>query len=95
MKLLETHIVNINHKLQLLLRNFSALQTKCTQQEETIRKFKLELEQNQLKVKMLEEQQLLLKSGAGEMNETDRKALEQVIGKYIKEIDKCIALLSE
>jgi hypothetical protein len=29
------------------------------------------------------------------MNETDRKALEQVIGKYIKEIDKCIALLSE
>jgi hypothetical protein len=95
LKLLENHIVNINRKLQLLLRNFSALQTKCTQQEETIRNLKSELEKNHIKVKMLEEQQLLLKSGAGEMNETDRKAMEQVIGKYIKEVDKCIALLSE
>jgi ABC-type iron transport system FetAB ATPase subunit len=44
---------------------------------------------------LLEEQQLILKSSTGKMNEADKKAMEQVIGKYIKEIDKCIALLSE
>lgn len=95
MKLLETHIVNINRKLQILLRNFSALQKQCIQQEETIRNLKSELEKSHLKMEMLEEQQLILKSGSVEMNDTDRKALEHVIGKYIKEIDKCLALLSE
>ena len=45
--------------------------------------------------KALEEQQYILKSAAGELNNTDKKAFEQTISKYIKEIDKCIALLSE
>lgn len=95
MKLLENHIANINRKLQQLLRNFSALQKQCAQQEETIRTLKTELEKSQITVKLLEEKQLILKSGAGTMGESEKKALEQVIGKYIKEIDKCIALLSE
>jgi len=43
----------------------------------------------------LEEQQYILKSAAGELNSADKKAFEQTISRYIKEIDKCIALLSE
>jgi predicted transcriptional regulator len=95
LKLLENHIVNINRKLQQLLRNFSALQKQCAQQEDTIKNLKAELEKSQHTIKLLEEQQLILKSSTGKMNEADKKAMEQVIGKYIKEIDKCIALLSE
>jgi hypothetical protein len=47
------------------------------------------------KIRALEEQQYILKSAAGELNAVEKKAFEQTINKYIREIDKCIALLNE
>jgi len=44
---------------------------------------------------LLEEQQYLLKSMAGKLDEKEKKSFEQALGKYIREIDKCIAMLSE
>ena len=52
-------------------------------------------EENEKKLKEMQEQQYILQSAAGNLNDTDKKAFEKIIGKYIKEIDKCIALLSE
>jgi chromosome segregation ATPase len=93
--LLENHISDVNKKLQQLLKNYAALQKKCAQQEEVIVSLKQQLEVAQLSKKKLEEQQLILKSQANNGNESDKKAFEQVLNKYIKEIDKCITLLSE
>jgi chromosome segregation ATPase len=93
--LLENHITNINKKLQLLLKNFTVLQKKCAQQEEVIVSLKQQLEEAQQKKKLLEEQHLILKSHVNTGNAEDKKAFEQVLNKYIKEIDKCITLLSE
>lgn len=46
-------------------------------------------------VRVLQEQNHMLKAAASNMSEADKKAFEQTINKYIKEIDKCIALISE
>lgn len=89
------HISRVHSKLQDFLKKYAALQKQNTQQQQLIAELKASIEENKNKVRQLEEQQHILKSAAGKMNETDKKAYEQIIGKYIKELDKCIALLSE
>jgi phage shock protein A len=92
---LELHINQVNSKLQTLLKRYSALQKQNLEQQEQLEKMKTQLEANEQKIKTLEEQQYILKAAAGSLNATDKKAFEQTISKYIREIDKCIALLSE
>lgn len=95
MEQIETHIARINTKLQDLLKKHASLQKQNQQQQELIAKLKEQQDSGEKKIKALEEQQYILKSAAGELNSTDKKAFEQTISRYIKEIDKCIALLSE
>jgi hypothetical protein len=47
------------------------------------------------RINQLEQQVGILKSAAGKMDEADKKLFEKHINQYIKEIDKCIGLLSE
>lgn len=95
MEQIATHIARINTKLQDLLKKHASLQKQNQQQQELITKLKEQQEAGEKKIKALEEQQYILKSAAGELNSADKKAFEQTISRYIKEIDKCIALLSE
>jgi hypothetical protein len=92
---LEQHIDRLQSKLQELVKQYQTLQKVNAQQQELINKLKTQEENNLKKIKLLEEQQYILKSAAGQLTSTDKKAFEQTINKYIKEIDKCIAMLSE
>jgi len=92
---LETHISRINNKLQEVLKNYDALKKQNVQQTETIQVLTAEKNAQVQKIRLLEEQQYLLKSMAGKLDEKEKKSFEQALGKYIREIDKCIAMLSE
>ena len=95
MSQLETHINRINTKLQEVLKNYDALKKQHVQQVETIQALTAEKKAHEQKIRLLEEQQYLLKSMAGKLDEKGKKSFEQALGKYIREIDKCIAMLSE
>ena len=95
MSQLETHINRINNKLQEVLKNHDALKKLHLQQVETIQVLTAEKKAHEQKIRLLEEQQYLLKSMAGKLDEKEKKSFEQALGKYIREIDKCIAMLSE
>lgn len=95
MSQLETHINRINTKLQEVLKNYDALKKQHLQQVETIQVLTAEKKAQEQKIRLLEEQQYLLKSMAGKLDEKEKKSFEQALGKYIREIDKCIAMLSE
>lgn len=95
MSQLETHISRINNKLQEVLKNYDALKKQNIQQTETIQVLTAEKNEQIQKIRLLEEQQYLLKSMAGKLDEKEKKSFEQALGKYIREIDKCIAMLSE
>ena len=92
---MEQHINRINTKLQELLKKHVALAKESVQQQKTIQKLTQENELREGKINMLEQQQHILKSAAGKMDEPDKKEFEQVITKYIREIDKCINLLND
>ena len=95
MEKITSQIAAINAKVQELIKKHSALEKQSAQQLEQIFLLKKEKESHESKIKLLEEQQLLLKSAAGNLNQGDKKTLDQAISRYIREIDKCIALLSD
>ncbi len=95
MEQVQTHISRIQVKLQDLLKKHSSLVKESEQHQKTILQLREQQDSNEKKIKVLEEQQYILKSAAGNLNDADKKAFEQTINKYIREIDKCIALLSE
>ena len=95
MNQVEEHISRINSKLQELMKKYASLSKESEQQLKNIQKLENENEGKEARIKMLEQQQHILKAAAGKMNEPDKKEFEQVINKYIREIDKCINLLNE
>ena len=92
---LEQHIKRINDKLQQLLKSYSLLQKDNERQTRLIAELQLEKEKDQQQIGSLKEQVNILKAAAGQMNEEDKKSFEKNLNQYIREIDKCISLLSE
>lgn len=45
-------------------------------------------------LELLQQQQLILKASLGNADDKEKKQLEQKINSYLKNIDKCISLLS-
>jgi DNA-binding transcriptional MerR regulator len=71
------------------------LQKENAKQQEHIRKIEEQLQEHKEKMETLGQQNLLLKASVTDMDPADKKELEQKIQHYIKNIDKCISLLSQ
>lgn len=95
MSVLETNIKRINDKLQQLLKNYQVLQKDNERQSKLIAALQEAKEKDWQHIKELQEQVSILKAATGHMNEADKKVFEKNISQYIREIDKCIGLLSE
>ena len=92
---LENNIKRINDKLQQLLRNYQVLQKDNHRQSALIEELTKAKEKGNQQITALQEQASILKAATGQMNDADKKAFERHINQYIKEIDKCIGILSE
>jgi uncharacterized coiled-coil DUF342 family protein len=92
---LAENIKRINGKLQQLLKQYQLLQKENRHLTNELKELKTSREMDLIRINQLEQQVGILKSAAGQMNEADKKLFEKHINQYIKEIDKCIGLLSE
>jgi regulator of replication initiation timing len=88
-------IKRIQDKLQQLLKAHAALQKENRRLKEELATATAKISGNQQQVEELKQQVSVLKVSAGSMNEADKKELEKRINGYLKEIDRCIALLGE
>ena len=95
MKELEEHIIRVNKKLQQLLKQYQLLQKEHEQQSRVIEELKSYREKDENQIKTLQQQVTILKAATLQMDAADKKAFEKTINQYIREIDKCINLLSE
>ncbi len=95
MTLTEKHLIRIQEKLQVLLKKHDGLQKENSRLKDELEKTKQNTALLQKTSNILKQQVNVLKLGGGEMNEADKKAFEKQINVYLKEIDKCIALLSK
>jgi len=92
---LQLNIKRVNDKLQRLLRQHQQLQKDNERQRKMIQELQDTKEKQTAAITVLQQQVDILKASAGQMNAVDKKAFEKHINQYIKEIDKCIGLLSD
>lgn len=86
-------IERIRQKVQGLLRKHANLEKENEKlRAELDRKAEVEQELKS-KVSALEEQVNLMKMSTGQMDDAAKKAFEKQLNHYIKEIDRCIAML--
>jgi chromosome segregation ATPase len=92
---LEANLKRILDKVQQLMRRSKAMQQESDRLRRTLTETEEKLRQAQEQINLLRLQLDVLKMNAGELNTADKKEIEKKLNGYLKEIDRCIALLSE
>jgi regulator of replication initiation timing len=95
MAAVEENINRVYNKIQQLLKQYYLLQKENEKLRLSVETLQSTHQQDTEKIHQLTQQVSILKSAAGQMEEPDKKVFEKQINQYIKEIDKCIGLLSE
>lgn len=85
----------LNEKLQLLLKQHHRLQKENERLRQELLESKSRESALQQQLEGLHEQVSILKITSGEMTAQDKKEFERKISQYIREVDKCIAFLSQ
>ncbi len=91
----EEQLKRIQDKLQHLLKQHTAVRRENEKLKEELGIAQEKLSLQQLYLDELRQQVSILKLNAGGMNDRDKKEIEKKINSYLKEIDRCIALLGE
>ena len=94
MATIEEHINSINSKLQLLLKKYAALQKENLILSREMEVFKENEKAFLQKINTLEIQTGILKASAGKMDEKEKQVFEKRINQYLKDLDKCMAMLN-
>ena len=90
----KNHITLLNAKLQLLLKQYAVLISENATQKIKIKKLEETARHQKLEFEKIQQEQLILKASLDVMDEAEKKKLEQKINGYVRNIDKCISLLS-
>ena len=91
----EEQLKRIGDKLQELLKKYELLQ----KENERLRAEVMPAKQREMgfmdQIASLEQKVMVLKTTSGRMDETDKKDLDKKLHGYLKEIDRCISMLSD
>jgi len=95
MSVVDENIKRINGKLQQLLKQMQALQKENALLQGQVKDLEIRHMDDEQRLAQLSQQVAILKSAAGQLTEEERKSFEKNINQYIRELDKCIGMLSE
>jgi len=88
-------IERIHQKVQQLLKQQETLQKLNKELSLEVSGLKRQREQHLESIDELQQQLAVLKAAKSELSEEEKKAFEKRLGQYIREIDRCITVLSE
>jgi chromosome segregation ATPase len=91
----EVQLKRIQTKLQQLLKQHTVLQKENSLLKEELQGTKTQLAARQDSIDNLKQQVDVLRYSNGEMGDADKKEFEKKINSYVKEIDRCITMLSQ
>lgn len=91
----EKKLSGITAKLQELVKRYESLE----RENERLRAELMPAKKREVmlleQIENLEQKVLVLRASAGKLDEADRKELDKKLHTYLKEIDRCISMLSE
>jgi thiamine kinase-like enzyme len=91
---LDLQIKSIHDKLQQLLRQKNMLQKENQKLTKELEKALTINQEREKSLQTIQQQMDVLKLGSASLNEEEKSALGKRIDVYLKEIDKCLALLN-
>ncbi|TMI64403.1 MAG: hypothetical protein E6H07_00360 [Bacteroidetes bacterium] len=91
---LEKQVKRIQDKVQQLLKQQQLLSKENDELKNELNAFKKDAATQKSTIDELKQQASILKMNSVEMNDSDKKEFEKRLNHYIKEIDRCIAMLS-
>jgi chromosome segregation ATPase len=91
----ELQVRRIQDKLQQLLKQRDTLLKENGKLKEEVRQMQQEQTRHAIRLEQLQQQVEIVKATKETMSEGEKRALDKRLGQYIREIDRCIALLSE
>jgi hypothetical protein len=91
----EIQLKRVHEKIFLLLKQHQSLQKENERLREDLKKMQVRCELISRDAEKFRQQAEVLKLSGRGMEETDKKMLEKRLNQYVREIDKCIALLQE
>jgi regulator of replication initiation timing len=92
---LDLQIKSIQDKLQQLLKQQAVLQRENQKLTKDLEKAAAENEEKEKSLQAIQQQVDVVKLGSGNLlNDTEKTVLSKRIDGYLKEIDKCLALLN-
>lgn len=92
---MEQQLKRIQDKLQQLLKQYQLLQKENEKLTGENKILKEKIEGEERLREGMEQKIAALKMASGQLTEVDRKELEKRMNSYIREIDRCIAMLAE
>jgi ABC-type iron transport system FetAB ATPase subunit len=92
---LQEQLKRITDKLQQVVHRYQLLQKEHEQLNKEVAILRDKEKARLIRIDELEMKTMALQTATGQLNETDKKDVEKRINRYIREIDRCIALLSE
>lgn len=95
MAVMDEFIRRIQEKLQQVLKQAVAFRKENEKLRNELHETKACIGQRDELIQILELRIEVLKASRGEMGAEDKKLLEKRISQYIKEVDKCLALLND
>ncbi len=90
---INTNISHLQEKLQMLIKEFKQLQKENNRLLKDIAVAKTEKEAKINQLNQLEQKVAAIQLTSGNWNDTEKASLQKKIDAYLKEIDKCLALL--
>jgi chromosome segregation ATPase len=91
----EQSLQRLNDKLQQVAQRYQSLQKENQQLTREIRVLKEREEAREKKVIDLELKIAAIKTATGRLDDGEKKEIDKRLNHYIREIDRCIALLSD
>ncbi len=92
---INNQLVQLQQKLQLLIKNYQQLQREHVQLKKELEKTNTQLQEKNEHLQAIQQQIDVLKLGKAAFNEEEKLVLEKRINIYLKEIDKCLSLLND
>jgi hypothetical protein len=91
----ESQLKRVHEKILLLVKQYQALQKENERLKEDLKKIQIRSESVSRDAEKIRQQADVLKLSGRGLEETDKRMLEKRLNQYVREIDKCIALLHE
>jgi membrane protein involved in colicin uptake len=91
----EAQLRRIQDKMLALVKQKDGLLKENGKLKEVVEQLRQEQVRYAGRLEQLQQQVEILKATRGSMSEGEKRTMEKRLGQYIREIDRCIALLSE